>query len=135
MSYAGSKNVKEYGMKKFIITITLCIILFSATSSNSNAEVDKIKGCWEGSWGSKFEIGNDYEKNINNGDSVDILFKDDDNYIIMIMTHPEIIRIDPEAKEIFYIHKDSITEKTFRRSKEKESPDKGAEFTRIQCPK
>lgn len=122
-------------MKKLITSISFCIILFSATACNSSSDVEKLKGCWEYTWGSQIEIGNNYQKKIQSGDKLDIVFKDDGTHIMMIITHPELIKMVPDAKEVYYIHKDSITEKTFRRSKEKESPDEGLEFTRIQCPK
>ena len=80
------------------------------------------------------EIGDNFIKNIGNGDVLELKFEMTDTHIAMKITHPELKKYVPDAEEVFYINKESITDTSFRRSKKASSPEDGVKFTRIQCP-
>lgn len=112
------------------------MILFSITACNADTDVEKLKGCWSYQYGSKGEeeIGDNYIKNLKNGDKFELIFEETDTHIAMKITHPELKKYVPDAEEVFYINKESITDTSFRRSKKASSPEDGVKFTRIQCP-
>ena len=126
-------------MKK-IIPLVCCMILFSITACNADTDVEKLKGCWKNSiYGTinsgHIEIGDNYEKNLDNGEVFELLFETTDTHIAMRTTHPELKKHVPDAEEVFYINRKSITDTSFRQSnKKEESPDEGLQFNRIQCP-
>ena len=114
-------------MKK-IIPFVCCMVFFSVTDCNADSDVEKLKGCWS-SVGTKIEFGDNYEKNLNNGEVYKLKFETTDTHISIIYSPDELF-----DEEIFYINKKSITDTSFMRSKKEEAPDKGLQFNRIQCP-
>ena len=124
-------------MKK-IILLVCCMMFFSITASKADAKVDMIKGCWRYQYGAikgEQEIGDNYIKNLKNGDKYELILEETDTHFIMRMTHQEIKKHAPDYEEVFYINRESITETSFWRSKKASSPEEGLKFTRIQCPK
>ena len=125
-------------MKK-IIPLVCCMILFSITACNADTDVEKLKGCWNNSiYGTmkagNIEIGDNFIKNIGNGDVLELKFEMTDTHIAMKITHPELKKHVPDAEDVFYINRKSITDTSFMRSNKEEAPDKGLKFNRIQCP-
>lgn len=119
-------------MKK-IILLACCMVLFSIGVCNADSDIDKLKGCWSYKYGSikgKEEIGDNYIKNLKNGDKFELVFEENDTHIIM----KEYVPLFNDF-EILYINKASITDTSFRRSKKASSPEDGLKLTRIQCPK
>ncbi|WP_296303691.1 hypothetical protein [uncultured Desulfovibrio sp.] len=117
-------------MKK-IILLACCMVLFSIGVCNADSDIDKLKGCWR-SYGSNYEINDNYYKKIANDVEFELNFEETDTHIIMKTRHPKL----KERETIRYILRESITDESFMVSKKKQtSPTEGRAYKRIECPK
>lgn len=107
------------------------MVLFSIGVCNADSDIDKLKGCWR-SYGSDYEITDDYYKNLSNKYESELSFEITDTHIVMKMKHTKF----KDRETVRYILRESITDDSFMVSKKKQtSPTEGRAYKRIQCPK